>query len=578
MIITDDSSDRPSSPALTKTSQSAPTDNGLPGPSEAPGERHQPSPLDLRAAPPSYSVATSTSGGQPSPRSPMIPRRYQLIHPQAMAQNYQDYTLLATVEQQEREISRRTRKRFGKALLVALLCYFLLTMFFGSLFETTVIKGPNDFPFPPQSPPSAPHSTPSSPHGPDAPFPRFPAPDEPSRPVKNKPWPSRLDGEVVKCYGEDSWSPDPKASLPSININEIIISTGDEDDDDFPYIGYNTFTIPLDAKKLSLFSKGRHSSGGVTIRAVETQDEDANMIKVAIRVSYRFDQALQLLNICQLKDKDTSWRGLGIYTTGDFDYRENVRLHIDFMFPKTTSSTPLQIEHFTSTLAQFAHSVFTGEDVHFDRFTLSTSNARIQSSGLVADNVVAVSSNSAITGTYNVSGPLVLSTSNAKIQVDLNAFHREGGVKPDATLSTKNGGIDLRAGLYHVDDHFGSLPDGGRYKITASTSNAHVNVTFLDAPVDSILETTISTSNGHIETRLHPAYEGDVALVTSNAPLEVHEDETVKDPSGRGRKRIGIWNSRWNNFISGWVGWGEKKAHAGSVKASTSNGRNVLYF
>ncbi|KAG9054357.1 hypothetical protein FS842_005381 [Serendipita sp. 407] len=314
MIITDESSDRPPSPSFSKTSHSAPTETDFSSAGEVTRTRHQLGPLDTRAAPPSYSVATSTSGGLPSPRSPMLPRRYQLVQPQAMAQNYQDYTLLATAEEHRREISRRTKKRFVKALLVAFLCYFLVMMFFGSLFEMTFVRGPNGLPLPPAHP-----SIPD--HSPNTSFPRYPDPNEPSGPVQDKPWPSKLDGEIVKCYGEDSWSPDIKSSLPSINANEIIISTGDPDEDDYPYTVYNAFTIPMDATSFSLFSRGRHAFGGVVIRAVETKDEgDADLIKVVIRASYRFDDALHLLNICHMKDKKKQWRGLGVYFFFSFGF------------------------------------------------------------------------------------------------------------------------------------------------------------------------------------------------------------------------------------------------------------------
>ncbi|KAG8785297.1 hypothetical protein FRC15_001626 [Serendipita sp. 397] len=572
MIITDESSDRPPSPSFSKTSHSAPTETDFSSAGEVTRTRHQLGPLDTRAAPPSYSVATSTSGGLPSPRSPMLPRRYQLVQPQAMAQNYQDYTLLATAEEHRREISRRTKKRFVKALLVAFLCYFLVMMFFGSLFEMTFVRGPNGVPLPPAHP-----SIPD--HSPNTSFPRYPDPNEPSGPVQNKPWPSRLDGEIVKCYGEDSWSPDIKSSLPSINANEIIISTGDPDEDDYPYTVYNAFTIPMDATSFSLFSRGRHAFGGVVIRAVETKDEgDADLIKVVIRASYRFDDALHLLNICHMKDKKKQWRGLGVYTTRDFNVRENVWLHIDFMFPKRKDSAAWQIDRFSSSLPQFAHSISTGQDIHFNDLILVTSNDKINSDGVITNGVVATTSNGAITGSYNVTGSTVLATTNGKIQVDLNLFHKEGNALPDASLTTRNGPIDLRTSLYHINDQLEALKDGGHFKVTAATTNGHVDVTYLDAPVDSILNNVVSTTNGRIETRLHSTYEGDVTIVTSNAAIEVHQDEETKDPSGRDRQRVVTWGSRWNTMLSGWIGWGEKKPHTGSVTASTTNGRNRLYF
>ena len=53
-----------------------------------------------------------------------------------MERGYYDQTLFAAAEQRERELSRRTRKRFLHALLYAVVVYLLLAAFVGSMTES----------------------------------------------------------------------------------------------------------------------------------------------------------------------------------------------------------------------------------------------------------------------------------------------------------------------------------------------------------------------------------------------------------------------------------------------------------
>lgn len=151
---------------------------------------------------------------------------------------------------------------------------------------------------------------------PEPPTPPKPPSDEPSRPPgsppKRAPWPSSRDGDIVYCAGQDTWSPNPPSVAhggDSFN-NDIIISTGEKNIEP-PFASYNTFTLPVDAIDKGIFSKGRHASGIVVMRAREHDSDDGN-IRIAMQASYQFPSALASTNVCLLK-RDSGWRGLGIY-------------------------------------------------------------------------------------------------------------------------------------------------------------------------------------------------------------------------------------------------------------------------
>ena len=258
-------------------------------------------------------------------------------------------------------------------------------------------------------------------------------------------------------------------------------------------------------------------------------------------------------------------------TTDDFDGSKDVRLVIDVAIPKGRDATRI-IQSLTLAFSWFNISLETVDGVRFNQITAVTSSDKIQSTGLIASQAVLTSSNGPVSGSLNVTRELVISTSNAKIDVDLNVFDTEEEHKhPSITLSTSNGGIYARNSLYRGTEG----GKGGAYEIVASTKNAKVNITFPTAPVDSTLMLTTSTSNAASEIHLHPTYEGGILISTSNGEARV-EIGNEKDPSGEGRERRMDWESVWKSLVVGWVGWGEKKKR-GDLAAHTSNGRNTVY-
>jgi DUF4097 and DUF4098 domain-containing protein YvlB len=235
---------------------------------------------------------------------------------------------------------------------------------------------------------------------------------------------------------------------------------------------------------------------------------------------------------------------------------------------------------FTTSFSWFQTNIETKDDVSFEELIVSSASDKIHSEGVIADQVIASTTNCGITGTYNISKSATLSTSNGKIDVDVNAFNHGDLAKPlSVILSTSNGHIDTRTSLYSVSDSNddSEAGSGGKFEFVASTKNSPVNVSFPIAPVNSTLKCTVSTSNGDANVYMHPTYEGSVMLSTSNGMTKLLQSDDVEDPAGLDRPRTIKWDviSRW--AWMGWVGWGEKKK-VGELTVSTSNGANILHI
>jgi hypothetical protein len=234
--------------------------------------------------------------------------------------------------------------------------------------------------------------------------------------------------------------------------------------------------------------------------------------------------------------------------------------------------------NFTSSLSWFTYNIDTRQYVSFDQLTVTTGSDKIYSAGVLANSMTAASNNGPITGSFNVTRQVSLTTTNAQIDVDLNLFHKESDANDgmSAVMSTSNGAVKANVGLYYSNETH-SDSQGGKFDLIASTKNALVNLQFTTAPVDSILACSVSTSNAPVDVHLHPTYEGSVTLVNANGVTGVHQNDQLEDPSGRGRPRVIVWDHMWKLWWLGWVGWGEKK-RAGQLVVKTSNAGNTLWL
>jgi len=228
------------------------------------------------------------------------------------------------------------------------------------------------------------------------------------------------------------------------------------------------------------------------------------------------------------------------------------------------------INKFETDVVNTAHRVGDlNEKVLFQSLRLKGSNARIDVESVKADRGFIETSNAGISGVFNTSSFLVLSTTNAPVDVDIGLSSVDAS-RPKLVLATTNAAVSSRISLISEK----SL--GGLFDVVTSTSNGRLDIDFPAAPPDSILHLAGETSNAEVVVSLNPAYEGSFLLTTSNAEPQINSDENVIDPSGRNRKRSLNIKQEGKGVALGDVFWDPEDAmvsKAGSVIIDTSNAK-----
>ena len=121
---------------------------------------------------------------------------------------------------------------------------------------------------------------------------------------------------------------------------------------------------------------------------------------------------------------------------------------------------------------------------------------------------------------------------------------------------------------------------GGRFKVSATTALSSVDITFLRAPIDSVLILDAFTSLSAATIKLPETYEGRFSLTTTWSRPEVVVDNTVRDPRGAGRRRTVNVENGVGAVVSGTARWGtgRRAIERGAVKIGTSWAPVTLKF
>ncbi|RDB25163.1 hypothetical protein Hypma_007984 [Hypsizygus marmoreus] len=334
--------------------------------------------------------------------------------------------------------------------------------------------------------------------------------------------------------------------------------------DRYPYASETEFELPLSYKNLFLLSRGPQTHGTLNI---VTSDVKSDVAKVHLVMKYfgKDDRDFGA-KTCLIK-RSNSEIGVGIFTRRWAGYdpgRHMLRFEATVVLPESGNlDKPLQLESFESDIPNSNHNVGDLQSlVNFQYISLKGSNAPIRVKSLHAHKAVIQTSNSPIEGVFNASRSLTLRTSNAPIRVDVGINNDKDYIS-DLVMRTSNSKLDATVSLTSVSSK------GGRYLVTASTSNSPLRVDFAASPLDSTLKLEASTSNSPASVSLDPAYEGTFSLTTSLfAPTLIRHQ--VDDPSGKGRERIIETNSFGRNVLKGSVKWAKQQGQ-GSVSIRSSN-------
>ncbi|KAM5531474.1 hypothetical protein V8D89_014864 [Ganoderma adspersum] len=315
--------------------------------------------------------------------------------------------------------------------------------------------------------------------------------------------------------------------------------------------GYRTHlrtsvTFPVLENILSVITEGARAHG--TLEVSQTADAGSDAV-VEVDVFYRIQEDFEEATVCRLHPANNEW-GLGIFTPGMWTWpphRDQLRFDVRLRLPAATSTSPLTVVELKTDLHNFNQQLRgLADSVHIDKLSLKSTNGGIAAESVAGDHLELHTTNGAITGQFNTTTNLDLHTTNGHIDASVSL------------LPSSNSGVV------------------GPYFVTMETSNAAIDLAFVDAPLDHVLTASARSSNGRVAVTMHETFEGEFELRTSNARAPDVSARNVSDPAGLGRKRgwgaYGIGRAGYR----GTVAWSDENSHRGSVEATTTNARVQL--
>ncbi|GLB42385.1 hypothetical protein LshimejAT787_1104000 [Lyophyllum shimeji] len=318
-----------------------------------------------------------------------------------------------------------------------------------------------------------------------------------------------------------------------------------------------SFSLPIESDKLFMLARGS-ATGALKVR----QGSGSEDVKVEVEARYRIEEALDAVRVCTVTQGE-GVNGLGIF--GPERSRHNfVRFDVTLYLPEAANGPLLDVKSFQTDAPLFVHDIGDLErSVHFDEIIIKSANTPIFVKSLRAGNAALVTRNSPISGTFNVTSSIKLITANAPVDVKINVFNEDKGNSTDVVIKTSNAQVMAALKLESANK------TGGEYHVSASTSNAALNLTVSDAPARHTLCLDAHTSVGPAVVQLHETYEGTFAAETSVLHPEL--SWKAEDPGGKGRRRMVEWQTK-ETKLSGRVWWSadEGRNVSGKIKVETS--------
>ncbi|KAF8070381.1 hypothetical protein FPV67DRAFT_1448153 [Lyophyllum atratum] len=349
------------------------------------------------------------------------------------------------------------------------------------------------------------------------------------------------------CVSGDGWSDTPYPDHSNVRDAKPPFNR-------FPYASSTSFELPLSYETLFLLSRGSQTNGAID---VITSEKVSDVAKVYFTVNYYSKSVRdQGAKVCLIK-RTSNEIGVGFFTRQWYRADHGLYYQATVVLPANAR----HIENLETDVPNTSHRFRDVQRVNFSQIDIKGSNAPIEAQSICADTAIFRTSNSAIIGVFNTSRSLTLRTSNSPIQVDVGVRNEKEYVS-ELVMRTSNAKIESRVSLT-------SPTKGGRYLVTATTSNGSLNVTFPTSPLDSTLKLTAATSNAPALVSLDPAYEGTFSLSTSNFSPSLKRRD-VQDPTGKGRKRMMEANSYGRGVLRGSVYWSDQTGH-GTVEVKSSN-------
>ncbi|KAF9479921.1 hypothetical protein BDN70DRAFT_878224 [Pholiota conissans] len=321
-----------------------------------------------------------------------------------------------------------------------------------------------------------------------------------------------------------------------------------------------SFQIPTSAGLMLFASRGQ--IGGGTFH-LDHADRSAPRDTISVSVTAQFDDRRELehTKACRVENTGRNEHGLLLWAKSSLTHK--VTFNVAVLLPDIQNFGDL-----TTDLNNFEHGVANFFDlrrpVGFGVVRLKSSNAPMVVSALMAESGFFQTSNAQLQAGFMGAYQVKMHTSNAPLHAIVWAFGPANGAQMDVDLRTSNSPADVFLAM--ASDY-----NNTKMSATVHASNGRVNVAMPRAmQPDGEVFLDVSTSNAPVSVFLHPEYEGTYDLRTTVADAELLWDPDLRDPTGKGRKKTLIEESKDRTWKTGRMLWGDEQTIDGSIRVRSS--------
>jgi len=287
--------------------------------------------------------------------------------------------------------------------------------------------------------------------------------------------------------------------------------------------------VPMDERDLFVLARGSSPSGIVRFR----ESPDVKDLKVSVSVHNRNEEALSSARVCLVERGDLG-HGVAILPqtpSGWILPKQKEKLF--FVVNVTLSSHLDSVSHlprFTIDVPEFALEVDDLSAFDFDSVTLKSTNSPITVKSIAGQAVIVEGKNGKISGSFNATRLLALTTTNAAIEASAQAHNASPGQPTVISLKTTNDALHANISLSS-----NASSSRGIFRVSTQTTNAPLSLS-LSADEDArhiLLRLDAATHNASAHVELPPAFEGRFQLRTTRFHPELREAPRV---TGRVRR------------------------------------------
>ncbi|KAF8590819.1 hypothetical protein K439DRAFT_1166540 [Ramaria rubella] len=334
-----------------------------------------------------------------------------------------------------------------------------------------------------------------------------------------------------------------------------------------------SFSIAVSSPLVFFQSQGNFDTDSSITLQISDNSADPSVIAINVVISAQNQQALDRAQVCLLERG--GGQGVGFITpssNGTIPPGEKVTFTATVSFPKTGST--VNVNSLETNMGIWSHRIASlGNQVVFGSLSFNTNDAPIQSDSVSAVSASFITQNGVISGSYNISKALTLSTKTKTINASIRMENADGNNPTTLSLVTEDAAI--QAPITLVSTSTSGSP--AAFSVSATTDNGPLDISFPEAPISPFSHLTFNgkTTNKPSNVTLHATYEGSIMLTAINNKPSLTFNQNTPDPSGQGRKRMVNQQILANGSLSGEVQWGNDKG-SGAVVVTVQNAGNAV--